>query len=407
MTSRETAQTIDQRLAPILRQMEEVGVLLNTSYLESLAVDLADQLARLEEEIFELVGHPFLLTSPKQLGQVLYGELHLDGAEGVRIRKKATGLSTGAAELAKLQATHPVIQLIMKHREIGKLLSTYVLPLPRLVDSAHRLHTTYAPDAASGRLSSRKPNLQNIPIRTELGRTIRQAFIAKPGSVLLSADYSQIELRVIAHLSSDPAMIDVFQEGGDIHEATSKALGIDRRAAKAVNFGIFYGLTAYGLAESLGVSRDEAQSFIDGYLGAYPVAAAYIENLITLARQQGYAETLFGKRRSLPELMSGNEFIRRAAERIAVNHPVQGTAAEIMKLAMTQVAKELTDHATCCPMILQVHDELIFEVTEAHLTKLAEKVVKLMEETTALSVPLKVEVKTGHNWAEMEPMPTE
>jgi DNA polymerase-1 len=393
---------LDESLAPVLRQMEQHGVVLNVGYLETLAVDLTDQLANLEEKIFELVGHPFLISSPKQLGQVLYGELHLDAPDGVHIRKKTTGLSTGASELAKLQGSHPVIELMLKYREVGKLLSTYVGPLPKLVDSDKRLHTSYAPDAASGRLSSRKPNLQNIPIRTELGRTIRKAFIAPAGSVFLSADYSQIELRVIAHLSGDPAMIQVFREGGDIHAATSAALGIDRRAAKAVNFGIFYGLTSYGLAESLGVSREEAQGFIDGYLGAYPLAAAYIEILITLAKERGYAETLLGKRRSLPELNSGSEYIRRAGERIAVNHPIQGTAAEIMKLAMVQVHQELGEHAKCCPMILQVHDELIFEVANEHLKEFAPRIRAVMEEAVLLLVPVVVDLKVGSNWSEME-----
>ncbi|MEK7460731.1 MAG: DNA polymerase [Patescibacteria group bacterium] len=399
-----SVQSVDEALNPVLRQMEDRGVLLDVGYLETVAVDLADQLAELERQIFEAVGHPFLISSPKQLGQVIYSELHLDQADGVNIRKKTTGLSTGAAELAKLQGSHPVIDLILKYREVGKLLSTYVLPLPQLVDSSNRLHTSYAPNAASGRLSSRKPNLQNIPIRTELGRTIRRAFIASPGTILVSADYSQIELRVIAHLSQDPTMLEVFQTGGDIHAKTSEALGIGRRAAKAVNFGIFYGLSAYGLAESLAVSREEAQTFIDGYLGAYPVAAAYIDQLIRQARESGYAETMLGKRRLLPELSSHNEYIRRAAERVAINHPIQGTAAEIMKLAMVLVPKELADH-TCCPMILQVHDELIFEVQADHLEAVAPRVVKVMEGVIELAIPLLVDLETGPNWAEMVARP--
>lgn len=398
-----TTAIIDTELAPVLRAMEDRGVLLDVSYLESLAGDFHDQLAHLEEQIFEAVGHPFAISSPKKLSEVLFGELHLGEADGVRLRKKTTGFSTAAHELEKLQAAHPVIPLILKYREIGKLLSTYVLPLPRLVDGAHRLHTTYAPDAASGRLSSRQPNLQNIPIRTELGRLIRRAFIAPPGACLLAVDYSQIELRILAHFSGDRAMQTIFQEGGDIHTATATALAVDRRTAKAINFGIVYGLTGYGLAEALGVSREEGQRFIDGFLGTYPQVAAYMSHLIDEARRTGYAETQFGKRRALPDLLASNEYLRRAAERVALNHPIQGTEAEIMKLAMITLAKELALFPQCA-MILQVHDELVFEVGRDQLTDVLSVIKRIMEQVVPLAVPLVVDSREGTNWAEMEPI---
>ena len=398
-----TAIMIDRDLLPILRQMEEVGVALDVSYLENLALDFRDQLADLASQIFDAVGHQFQISSPKQLGQVLFEELGLGEKNGVRLKKKTTGFSTAAAELQKLRDAHPVISFVLQYREVAKLLSTYVEPLPSLLGPDRRLHTHYAPDAASGRLSSRQPNLQNIPVRTDLGKKIRRAFVATPGSMFLAADYSQIELRVIAHLSQDAAMMKVFREGGDIHTATSTALTIDRRTAKAVNFGIFYGLTAYGLAESLGIDRQEAQGFIDGYLATYPQAAAYIEQLITTARERGYAETLFGRRRELPELTSGNDFLRRAAERVAVNHPIQGTAAELMKIAMIAVDQALSGQAAC-RMILQVHDELIFEVHEDRIDEFAGRLQLIMEGAYPLQVPLVVDAKVGQNWTEMEPI---
>lgn len=376
---------------------------MDVTYLETLAQDFTDRLATLEEKIFTLVGHRFAVTSPKQLSVVLFEELKLGETDGFRRRRKTTGFSTAFQTLEKLQVYHPVILPIIEYRELAKLLSTYVLPLPNLLGSDRRLHTHYAPDAASGRLSSKKPNLQNIPIRTELGRQIRRAFIAAPGHQLLAADYSQIELRVIAHLAGDPAMIHVFQTGGDIHAATSAALGINRRTAKAVNFGVLYGLTAYGLADSLGISREEAQGFIDRYLGAYPGVAAYLDELIKRARDCGYAVTLFGKQRPLPELASGNEFLRRAAERVAINHPIQGTAAELMKLAMITLDRAFGDRLDA-EMLLQLHDELIFGVDARHVPTLAEEIETHMVGVYPLAVPLAVQSKTGANWADMVPV---
>lgn len=399
------AATIDRELDPVLRQMEQRGVLINIPYFEQLAADLEDRLAVLEEEIFTQVGHPFLLNSPKQLSQVLFDELHLAAAGNGHLRKKKTGFSTAAGALEKLRDRHPVVGSILQYREVGKLLSTYVRPLPALADPAGRLHTHYAPDAASGRLSSRRPNLQNIPIRTELGRQIRRGFIAAPGRCFLALDYSQIQLRIIAHLAGDAAMLTIFRNGGDIHAATSTALGVDRRTAKAVNFGIIYGLTAYGLAEALGVKNEEAQGFIDGFLTAYPGVARYMQASIDQALANGYSETLFGKRRLLPELTSANEFIRRAGERVALNHPVQGTEAEIMKLAMIALANHFGDR-TDCQMILQVHDELIFELEDRLVADEALTIQRIMETIVQLTAPLEVECKTGSNWADLAKWPT-
>ncbi len=396
-----TSAEIDQQLEPVLRAMEEMGVAIDVGYFEHLGLDLRDQLSNLEEEIFSQVGHPFSINSPKQLSAVLFGELGLGGDGDIRLRRKKTGFSTAAGELEKFRDLHPVISSILQYREVGKLLSTYVEPLPALVGADGRLHTHYAPDAASGRLSSRKPNLQNIPVRTELGRKIRRGFVAEAGFTLLGVDYSQVQLRIIAHLAGDQAMLNVFRAGGDIHAATSAALGVDRRIAKAVNFGIIYGLTAYGLAETLGVANEEAQSFIDGFLAAYPDVAAYMHRLIEQAEKDGYSETLFGKRRPLPELASHNDYIRKAGQRVALNHPIQGTEAEIIKLAMIQLSKDLAGSAGC-RMILQVHDELVFEVRSDELVQQAAPIKRVMETTVELKVPLVTELKAGPNWADLE-----
>ncbi len=392
---------LDRQLDPVLRKMEQWGVRLDVGYLTTLAFDFETQLDDLKEQIFLLVGHPFLLSSPKQLSQVLFSELHLDEVEGMRLRRRTTGFSTDAAQLEKLRSAHPAIPLILEYRELGKLLSTYVQPLPLLVGRDGRLHTHYAPDAASGRLSSRQPNLQNIPIRTEQGRRIRRAFTAEPGWVLVAADYSQIQLKIIAHLAQDAVMIDLFRSGGDIHEKTSAALHVDRRTAKAVNFGIIYGLTAFGLAESLAVPVKDAQAFIDGFLATYPGVANYMQTLIAEARRQGYSETLMGKRRALPDLGSSNEFLRKAAERIALNHPIQGTEAEIMKLAMVELDRRLAKTNTS-RMILQVHDELVFEVKLPTVTAIIPLIREVMTGAVQLDVPLTVAFKRGPNWAEME-----
>lgn len=394
------AADIDQQLEPVLRRMESRGVKVDIGYFEQLAIDLRDQLNLLEDDIFSQVGHPFSISSPKQLSEVLFHELGLAKINDIRLRRKKTGFSTAAGELEKFRDFHPVIELILKYREVGKLLSTYVEPLPALVGPDGRLHTHYAPDAASGRLSSRKPNLQNIPVRTELGRKIRRGFVAEVGFSLLGIDYSQIQLRIIAHLASDAAMLAVFRAGGDVHAATSEALHVDRRIAKAVNFGIIYGLTAYGLAETLRVSREEAQLFIDDFLTAYPDIARYMHHLIEQAEKDGYSETLFGKRRLLPELASNNDYLRKAGQRVALNHPIQGTEAEIMKLAMIALAKE--DDTDTCRMILQVHDELVFEILSQDVAAKARHIQDVMETVVRLSAPLVTEAKVGPNWAELE-----
>ncbi|MBI4175507.1 hypothetical protein HY523_02725 [Candidatus Berkelbacteria bacterium] len=398
-----TAQEIDSALAPVLRQMETVGVELDTTYLASLNDDLTDQLTTCATSVFELVGHEFLLSSPKQLSKVLFQELQLAAADGRSPRRRTTGFSTAAADLEQYRDTHPVIPEVLRYREVSKLLSTYVQPLPQLVGADGRLHTHYAPDAASGRLSSRQPNLQNIPIRSDLGRQIRRAFVAEEGWQFVAADYSQIQLRIIAHLSEDQAMMAVFTAGGDIHTATGEALGVDRRTAKAINFGMVYGLTTYGLGQSLQVSTGEADSFIQGFFATYPDVARYMERLICDARAAGFATTMHGKQRPLPDLTSLNDLKRKAAERVALNHPIQGAEAELMKLAMIALHHQLLEEPAI-RMILQVHDELVFEIRSDQVGQFLVPIRAAMETVVPLTVPTPVAFKVGPNWADLEPI---
>lgn len=396
-----TAKQLDQDLQPILRKLEDTGVKLDVAHLESLATDFQEELTDIEAEVTGLAGRPLKLGSPKDLSKLLYEELKLQDGSDVKLHRRKTGYSTAAAELAKLSDRHPIVPLILRFREIGKLLSTYILPLPKLIDANSRLHTHYRVDTASGRLSSNHPNLQNIPTRTDLGKEIRRAFVAEAGFVMLAMDYSQLQLRIIAHLANDTQMKRVFAEGGDIHEATATRLGIDRRAAKAVNFGILYGLSAYGLGEALAIPREEAQGIIDEFLKAYPGVADYIQTLIQTAHDTGYALTMFGKRRPLPDLASSNGYLRSASERIAMNHPIQGAEAEIVKAAMIEIGR-LKGPADEWRMILQVHDELVFEVAESAIETILPKLRSLMEGSVILSVPLVVDAKSGHTWADLE-----
>lgn len=395
-----TYKQIDSSVEPLLRAMERRGVLLDVKYLRALADELNERLQGLETKIYDAVGHQFLISSPKQLGQVLYNELKLTDASQF-LRNTKTGISTAASELNKLRDLHPVVPLVLQWRETAKLLSTYLLPLPELVGEDGRLHTAFRQDTASGRLSSSKPNLQNIPIRTEDGASIRRAFVAPPGKVLVSADYSQFELRIAAWFGQDKELLAAFTQGRDIHQETARKLGVDRRVAKAINFGLIYGKGAFALGEELGISQHEAQTFIDRYFGAFPGMRRNMDQILKTLHETGMVKTLFGRPRVFPELSSHNQTLRRAAERAALNHPIQGTQAEIIKIAMVAVEK-LCRKFPGTLLILQIHDELLLETPAASVAKLIAPLKAAMEQIEGIEIPIRVDCKVGPNWQRME-----
>ncbi len=396
-------------LIPILARMEATGVDLDLEALAALDHEFGEELARLEAGIFADVGHEFNLGSPKQLEQVLFYELNLP--KGKRTK---TGYSTDATVLEELRAAHPMVGKLLDWRLYAKLRSTYVQALPTLLADDGRLHTTFHQAvAATGRLSSSDPNLQNIPIRTELGRRIRRAFVAGvPDVVLVSADYSQIELRILAHVSGDEHLKAAFAAGKDIHR-DSAALVLrkdpaditpdERSMAKMVNFGIAYGMSDFGLASRAGIPRDEARAFIDRYFATYSGISYYMLHIKETARAQGYVTTLLGRRREIPELRSSNRSLVAAGERMAINMPIQGTAADIMKIAMIRVAAALRTEGFRARLLLQVHDELLLEVPRDEVDRLVPLVRATMEGALALDVPLTVDVKTGDDWEAMTP----
>lgn len=396
-------------LVPVLARMEEVGIKMDGEYLKVLQKEFSADKSRLEKEMVEMAGRMFNPASPSQLAEVLFKDLALP-TKG--IKKGKTGYSTAAPELEKLRGQHPIIEKIEDYREVSKLLSTYVEVLPLLADAKGRVHTTYNQAvAATGRLSSTDPNLQNIPIKTEAGRRIRRAFIADKGNVLVSCDYSQIELRLAAALSKDPAMTEAFLHGEDIHQATAaKIAGValkdvtsdQRRTAKTINFGILYGQGAHGLAGVAGISYAGAKKFIEKYFEVYAQFRVYIEETKALARKLGYVETLFGRKRPMPEILSSIPMLRAQAERMAVNMPLQGTAADLMKLAMIEIDKKLPTVCKEAKMLLQVHDEVVLEVPEKDAYRVAQFVKDTMENVENVGVPIVVETKKGLNWQEME-----
>jgi len=369
--------------------------------------ELEGLLARLMADIYAAAGEEFNLNSPQQLGRILFERLKLP-----RKRRTKTGYSTDADVLEELSQYHELPRKIIEYRELAKLKSTYVDSLPELVNPATgRLHTSFNQTvAATGRLSSSEPNLQNIPIRTEIGRRIRRAFIApQEGWLLLDADYSQIELRIMAHLSKDAAMIAAFRHDEDIHTATAaRVFNISpgdmtpeiRRRAKEINFGILYGMGAYGLSRRLGISVEEAQNFITNYFVQYPGVNDYIMATIAEAHQKGYVTTLFNRRRDLPDIHSDNPRVAEAAERMAINTPIQGTAADLIKIAMINLHRRLGREGWQARMILQVHDELVFEAPAAEMTALKQMVIEEMSGAVQLDVPVKIEVGVGKNWLE-------
>lgn len=400
---------IEMPLVPVLAEMEEAGVTLDTEALRQSSDTLNETLRNLEEEIHTLAGMPFNINSSRQVGTVLFEHLRIEE----KVKKTKTGLySTGEEVLEKLRSKHPIVDKLLDYRRVKKLLSTYIDALPERVDPATgKIHTSFNQTVTStGRLSSSNPNLQNIPVREELGREIRKAFTADDAeSVFFSADYSQIELRIMAHFSGDEHMTDAFRHGADIHAATAaKIFGVApeevtsdmRRRAKTANFGIIYGISAFGLAERLAIPRAEARELIDGYFASYPRIKAYMDASIQTATEQGYVETLFGRRMFLPDIRSRNAVVRGYAERGAINAPIQGTAADIIKIAMIGIRRRFRQEHLRSRMILQVHDELNFNVRKEELDVVRQIVREEMEGAAKLSVPLTVDCGTGRNWLE-------
>lgn len=407
-------------LAPLAR-MERYGIEVDTKYLAKLDKKLSDTLEDICKRIYKMAGREFNIASPQQVSTVLFDELKLSAAG---IKRGKTGISTAAGELEKLQGTNPIIDSILEHREISKLLNTYVQALPKLVGEDGRVHSTFNQAVvATGRLSSSNPNLQNIPVRSELGRDIRRAFVAADGYTLLSCDYSQFELRIAAHIARDKKLIEIFESGLDVHTATAAEIhGVPlekvtkemRYSAKEVNFGVMYGMGAWGLAERTKLSREEARAFIEKYMQTFSGVAKYIEETKVSARKLGYVETIFGRRRYLPELQSGVPGMRASGERMAVNMPIQGSQADVIKKAMISVDEMLRaefgfgfaitseERAAPARMLLQVHDELIFEIRTDLIKDLAPRIVEIMSSVVKLVVPVKVDFATGKNWAELD-----
>ncbi len=400
------AHDIEWPVIPVLAAMEYEGIQLDTKHLNKMARQLEDMISDLEQQIYGHANQEFNINSPGQLADILFTKLNLP-TEGIKRGK--TSYSTAASELDKLRGAHPIIDLITHYREVTKLKNTYVDTLPKMVDKNSRLHTTYALTVAqTGRLSSNDPNLQNIPVRSELGKHIRTAFIAGKGNALISADYSQFELRLAAYLSDDQDLIDMFNRDVDVHLATAaEVYGREpedvtknmRRDAKVVNFGVMYGLSAHGLVQATGMTYEAAKHFIQKYFEVRPKLLAYIESVKKQAKEQGYVETIFGRRRPTPDAHSSNFMVREAAMRAAVNMPFQGSAADIMKLAMIKVQEKL--EGTNCKVLLQIHDSLIVECPESEAKETAKLLKDTMENAHKLSVKLTVDTSIGQNWGEL------
>jgi DNA polymerase-1 len=403
-------EKIDLPLAGVLADMERAGIRVNPKELDKMSQSMEKEIRRLEKEIWKLAGSEFNVNSPAQLAEILFDKLNLQPNPR---RGKAKARSTAVDVLEDLAAQHPLPAKIIEYREIAKLKSTYVDALPKLIHpETGRLHTSFSQTGtATGRLSSSDPNLQNIPIRTELGREIRAAFVAEKGNVLLSADYSQIELRIMAHFSKDPVLVDAFRNGEDIHARTAQEVfGVGplaqtaehRRAAKAINFGIIYGLSPFGLAQQLGIEQKEAAKFINAYFTRYRGVKEYLDHILAETRKTGVAKTLFGRIRPIPEINSPQMQLRNFAERTALNSPLQGTAADLIKLAMIHIDARLADEKFEAKMILQVHDELLFEAPVKERSRLEKLVKEEMESVHKLAVPIVVEIGFGPNWRDLE-----
>ncbi|MDW7675968.1 MAG: DNA polymerase I, partial [Bacillota bacterium] len=404
-------EEIELPLTVILGQMELEGIKLHQEELKHMERELEQGISTLEQDIFQLAEESFNINSPKQLGVILFEKLSLPA-----LKKTKTGYSTNAEVLESLVDRHPIIPKLLDYRQLVKLKTTYVDGLQKLMDpKSNRVHTTFNQTiTATGRLSSTEPNLQNIPIRIEQGRKIRKAFIPQTEDrILIAADYSQIELRVLTHISEDAKLMEAFKEGQDIHTKTAcevfqvspeEVTSELRRRAKAVNFGIVYGISDFGLSRDLGIQRGEAKRYIENYLANYPGVKSYLENVVKEARDKGYVTTLLNRRRYLPDLLSRNKNIQNFGERTAMNTPIQGSAADIIKLAMIEVDSMLNQVDLDCKLLLQVHDELIFDVARKDLEEAAKLIKRTMEEALPLSIPLQVDVKYGPNWYEMTEM---
>ncbi len=398
---------VEMPLVPLLMDMEMTGVAIDTGLLEKMSGEMSREIAGLEKDIYASVGHEFNINSTRQLSDILFKELGLPAS-----RKTKSGYSTGASTLDELKGVHPVIELLLRYRQITKLKTTYVDAFLSLVKPATgRIHTSFnQTGTTTGRLSSSEPNLQNLPVRSEMGGRIRQAVIARPGWTLLSADYSQIDLRALAHISGDKELIDTFLRDEDVHTSTAaRVFNIPReevtpsmrRAAKTINFGVIYGMSGYGLEQATDFSRQQAEEFIKAYFEKYPGVSKYIERTKEQARKLGYVQTVLGRRRYVAGLNSSNRQVREAAERMAVNMPVQGTSADIIKVAMINLHKAMKQRKLASKMLLQVHDELVFELHPDEIETVQALVAELMPSALALAVPLKIDIKKGPNWGEM------
>src|ERR671915_421315 len=397
---------VELPLSPVLAAMEDAGVKIDEYRMGEITARLRERVEELEARAHELAGEEFMLGSTQQVGRILFETLALTPG-----RKGKTGYSTDTRVLRSIRHEHPIVDVIEEWREYSKLLNTYLRPLPSLISTEDgRLHTTFNQHVAStGRLSTTNPNLQSIPIRTELGREIRSAFIAEPGSKLLSADYSQIELRILAHVSAEPKLKEAFERGDDIHRATAaEVLGKDparlttgeRSIAKMINFGIIYGISAFGLSENLEIPREEAQAYIDAYLARFPHVQDFIRRTIEQSERDGFATSLMGRRRPVPELRASNRQTRSLGERLAVNFVMQGSNADIIKVAMVRIHRRLRDEGRGARLVLQVHDELLLEVPEAEVTAVKELVRAEMVGAYPLDPPLAVDVGVGDDWNE-------
>lgn len=398
---------VELPLVPVLREMEAAGVRFDVNKLHEAEATLTAELHELEQRIYELAGETFNINSPKQVGELLFDKLKLDP----KAKKSRTGqYSTSEEVLVALKEKHPVVGTILDYRALSKLISTYISALPGYIAADGKIHTTYNQTVtATGRLSSSNPNLQNLPIRSERGKLIREAVIPDEGCLFLSADYSQIELRLLAHMSKDEHLLHAFRSGQDIHAATAARIfrkpieeinKDERRKAKTANFGIIYGISAFGLAQQLDCPRAEARQLIDDYFAAFPGVIRYIEKQKEIARERGFAETLFGRKRYLPDILSNNATVRSFAERNAVNAPIQGTAADIIKIAMVAIHRRLKEENLKAQMIMQVHDELNFNVPENEVERVREIVVSEMQNAVHLSIPLIADCGVGKNWLE-------
>lgn len=404
----ELYRTLELPLIELLANMEIWGVNLDKEVLHKLSEELQEKLKSLEKKIFTITGEEFNLNSPQQMAYILFDKIGLNSSRKTR---KTKSLSTSMAVLQELEGKHKIVEYVLEYRKLSKLKSTYADALPLLINpETQRIHTSYNQTVtATGRLSSSDPNLQNIPVKDEWGKRFREAFIPSPGRLLLSADYSQIELRVLAHLSKDPALIETFKNDRDIHQETAARVFGDksdlfpdeqRRRAKIINFSMIYGASAFSLAKELSTTRDEAQEFIDTYYAKYPKVHEYLEKIVIDAEKKGFSETLFGRKRQVPELRQSNKAIQQAGRRIALNTPIQGTAADLIKKAMIDIWQELKKKKLKTKMILQVHDELVFDVPDEEQKIIEQIVIAKMENSFTLKVPIKVHLGWGVNWAE-------